>query len=57
MKYLDKCVIYVQADQQEDIEKIIARYKSTGKTVVVLKSGKQNMKDVLINIIKTRLNA
>ena len=57
MKYIDKGVIYVQADQQEDIEKIIAKYKSTGKTVVVLKSGKQNMKDVLINIIKTRLNA
>lgn len=57
MKYIDKGVIYVQVEQHEDIKKIIARYKSTGKTIVALKSGKQNIKDVLTNIIKTRLNA
>lgn len=57
MKYIDKGVIYVPIDPQEDVTKIIARYKSTGKTIVILKSGKQNMKDVLTNIIKTRLNA
>lgn len=57
MKYIDKGVIYVPIESQEDVEKIIANYKSTGKTVVTFKSGKQNMKDILINIIKTRLNA
>ena len=57
MKYIDRGVIYIQVDPQEDIKKIMARYKSTGKTVVILKSGKQNMKDVLADMIKTRLNA
>lgn len=57
MKYIDKGVIYVPIEPQEDVKKIIANYKSTGKTVVAFKSGKQNMKDVLTNIIKTRLHS
>ena len=57
MKYIDKGVIYVPVEPYEDVKKIIASYKSTGKTIVALKSGKQNMKDILTNVIKTRLNA
>ena len=57
MKYIDKGVIYVPVEPHEDVKKIIASYKSTGKTIVALKSGKQNMKDILTNVIKTRLNA
>ena len=57
MKYIDKGVIYVPANPQEDVKKIIARYKSTGKTIVILKSGEQNMRNILTNIIKTRLDA
>ena len=56
MKYIDKGVIYVPIEPQEDVKKIIANYKSIGKTVVVFKSGKENMKDILTNIIKTMLH-
>jgi hypothetical protein len=39
-----------------EINSLIVEHKTTGKTIVLLRSGKQDMKNVIKELIKTRLN-
>lgn len=58
-KYIDNGIIYVpvSADAtKEEVNKLIANYKSTNKTIVLLRSGKQEIKPTLTELIKTRLH-
>ena len=58
-KYINKGVIYVPVDAnatKEEMDKLIDDYKSTNKTVILLKSGKQDIKSTLTELIKTRLH-
>lgn len=57
-KYIDNGIIYVpvSADAtKEEVDKLIANYKSTNKTIVLLRGGKQDIKPTLTELIKTRL--
>lgn len=56
LKHIDKGIIYLPICNEADINNLIAEYKSTGKTIVLLRSGKQDMKNILKELIKTRLN-
>lgn len=50
---IDKGVIYIpETANKETIES----YKKAGKTIVIFKSGKQSINNVLIELIKTRLD-
>ena len=59
LKHVDRGIIYLPINNDIDdseINNIIAEYKDTGKTIVLLRNGKYNMKTVLKELIKTRLN-
>jgi hypothetical protein len=59
LKHVDKGIIYLPIQNSisnTEINNLIAEHKSTGKTVVLLRSGKQDIKDVFKELIKTRLN-
>ena len=57
-KYIDSGIIYVPVGvdaTKEEVDKLIANYKSTSKTIVLLRSGKQDIKPTLTELIKTRM--
>lgn len=60
LKHVDKGIIYLPIDNDMDdseINSMIEEYQSTGKTIVLLRSGKSNMKTILKELIKTRLDS
>lgn len=60
LKHVDKGIIYLPINDDMDdseINDIIAEHQSTGKTIVLLRSGKYNMRNILQELIKTRLYA
>ena len=42
---------------EEDIDKMIQEHLCHGKTIVLFRSGKYNIKNILEELIKTRLTA
>ena len=60
LKHIDKGVIYLPINNdmsEEDVDKIIQDNLCYGKTIVLLRSGKSNIKNILSELIKTRLTA
>lgn len=58
MKYIDKGVVYITINKdttQEEMDILKTQYAVENKTVVFLRSGVQDMKNVLSELIKTRL--
>lgn len=58
MKYIDKGIIYIPIDKdttKEEMDKLKQQYAAEDKTIVFLRSGNQNMKNILSELIKTRL--
>lgn len=59
LKHIDRGVIYIpmQDDMSDqEVNNIIEENKRHGHTVVLLRSGKYNMKNTLKELIKTTLN-
>lgn len=57
LSHIDKGVLYVPINGSESVQDIAKRYKDTNKTIVVFRGGKNNMKYILKELIRTRLNA
>jgi hypothetical protein len=57
LKHIDKGVIYIPVDNDIEINKIIEEHKNLGHTIVLFRSGKHNIKNILTELIKTTLNA
>ena len=57
LSHLDKGVLYVPTNGSENIQDIAEKYKDTDKTIIVFRSGKTDMKHILKELLKTRLNA
>lgn len=58
MKYIEKGIIYIPIDKdttKEEMDKLKQQYAAEDKTIVFLRSGNQNMKNILSELIKTRL--
>lgn len=58
MKYIDKGIIYIPIDKdttKEEMDKLKQQYSTENKTIVFLRSGGQNMKNILSELIKARL--
>lgn len=53
LKYVDNGLVYISNINKEDLKK----YQSSDKTIVLLKSGNQDMKSIFTELIKTRLNS
>jgi hypothetical protein len=59
MKYADKGIVYIPIDKdttKEEMDKLKAPYIEQGKVVVFLRSGDKDMKTVIGELIRTRLN-
>lgn len=59
LQHIDRGVIYLPVHNQmsdADIEQLVQEYKQSGKTIVLLRSGKYDMKNILKELIKTRLS-
>lgn len=59
MKYVDRGIVYIPIDQKttkEEMKKIKTPYIEQGKTVVFLRSGAKDMKSVIGELIRARLN-
>lgn len=59
MKYVDRGIVYIPIDKdttREEMDKLQAPYVEQGKTVVFLRSGDKDMKTVLGELIRARLN-
>ena len=59
LKHIDRGVIYVPIDNNmtdQEVNKIIEEHKKLGRTIVLCRSGKQNIKNILKELIKTTLN-
>lgn len=59
MKYADKGIVYIPIDKdttKEEMDKLKAPYIEQGKTIVFLRSGDKDMKTVIGELIRTRLN-
>lgn len=60
LKHIDRGVIYVPIDNNitdQEVNKIIEEHQKLGYTIVLYRSGKQNIKNILKELIKTTLNA
>lgn len=58
MKYIDKGIIYIPIDKdttKEEMDKLKQQYSTENKTIVFLRSGGQNIKNILSELIKARL--
>lgn len=57
LKHIDKGVAYISVDNhtEQEINELKQIYRQQGKTVVLLKGGKCNMKEILKQIIRGRL--
>lgn len=59
MKYVDKGIVYIPIDKdttKDEMDQLKASYIEQGKTVVFLRSGDKDMKTVIRELIRTRLN-
>lgn len=59
MKYVDKGIVYIPIGQdttKEEMDKLKAPYIEQGKVVVFLRSGDKDMKTIIGELIRTRLN-
>lgn len=59
MKYVDSGIVYIPIDKdttKEEMDKLKASYIEQGKTVVFLRSGDKDMKTIIGELIRTRLN-
>lgn len=59
MKYVDRGIVYIPIDKdttKEEMNKLKAPYIEQGKTIVFLRSGDKDMKTVIGELIRTRLN-
>lgn len=59
MKYVDKGIVYIPIDKdttKEEMDKLKAPYIEQDKTVVFLRGGDKDMKTVIGELIRTRLN-
>ena len=59
MKYVDRGIVYILINKdttKEEMNKLKAPYIEQGKVVVFLRSGDKNMKTVIGELIRTRLN-
>ena len=57
LKHIDKGIIYLPVDNNSNTDEIIKQYKESGKTIVLFRSGKYDMKRILIELLKTKLDA
>ena len=60
LKHIDRGIIYIPIDNNmtdQEVNKIIEEYRKLGRTIVLCRSGKQNIKNTLKELIKTTLNA
>ena len=57
LKHIDKGIIYLPADNNSNIDEIVKQYKDSGKTIVLFRSGKYDMKRILTELLKTKLDA
>jgi hypothetical protein len=55
LSHIDKGVLYVPVNGSETVQEVIDKY-NTDKTIVIFRSGKGNMKYILQELIRTRLN-
>lgn len=58
LQHLDRGIIYLPVGNdmsEDDVNTLIEEYKALGKTIVLFKSGKYNMKYILQELLKTRL--
>ena len=56
LSHIDKGVLYVPVNGSETVQEIADKYKDANKTIVIFRGGKNNMKYILKDLIKTRLN-
>jgi hypothetical protein len=59
MKYVDRGIVYIPIDKdatKEEMKTLKAPYIKQGKIVVFLRSGDKDMKTVIGELIRTRLN-
>ena len=60
LQHIDRGVIYLPINNdmsEEDVNKIVQDNLCYGKTIVLFRSGKYNIKNILSELIKTRLTA
>lgn len=59
MKYVDRGIVYIPIDKnttKEEMDKLKVPYIEQGRVVVFLRSGDKDMKTVIGELIRTRLN-
>ena len=59
MKYIDRGVVYIPIDQdttKEEMDRLKAPYIEQDRVVVFFRSGDKDMKTVIRELIRTRLN-
>ena len=59
LQHIDRGVIYlpIHNDMSDtDIDKAIKEHQNQGKTIVLFRSGKYDMKNILKELLKTRMN-
>lgn len=59
LQHIDRGVIYLPIHNnmsEAEIDDIIKEHQCQGKTVVLFRSGKYNMKNILKELLKTRLD-
>jgi hypothetical protein len=59
MRYVDRGIVYIPIDKdatKEEMDKIKVPYIEQGRTVVFIRSGDKDMKTVIGELIRTRLN-
>ena len=59
LQHIDRGIIYlpIHNDMSDaEIDDIIKEHQSQGKTIVIFRSGKYNMKNILKELLKTRLD-
>lgn len=57
LQHIDKGVIYLPIYDDSNIDDIIKEHKDSGKTIVLFRSGKYNMKNILKELLKTRIDS
>ena len=57
LKHIDRGVIYLPADNDSNIDDIVQQHKDSGKTIVLFRGGKYDMKRILTELLKTKLDA
>lgn len=59
LKHIDKGVIYIPVyddTSNQEISQLVNKHEKSGKTIVLFRSGKYNMKNILKELLKTTIN-